>query len=82
MPNKKIIKRRKKEKTKLKILKTKTGGKWCNPSKLEPYRNLIEELLKKDWPLENIREMLEKKFETKTALSTLHNFIRVRLIYS
>jgi transposase len=81
MPYKKVLRKRR-GRLKLDCAKTLTGAKWCRPSKLEPYKQLIQELLKKNWPLEKIRTILKDEFKTEIALSSLHNFIKVRIIYN
>lgn len=47
-------------------------------SKLEPYRDLISQLLAKNWTYRDIAALFADKLKLAVAPSTLHNFVKVR----
>jgi hypothetical protein len=48
-------------------------------SRLEPYRNLIEELVRRGRTYREIRQILAEKCGLRVALSTLHSFMAPQL---
>ena len=47
-------------------------------SRLEPYRELIDELLRRGRTFREIAQILGEKCHVKTAASTIHDFVQVR----
>ena len=47
-------------------------------SRLEPYRELIEELRRRGRTYREIAHVLGEKCHLETAVSTIHDFVRVR----
>ena len=47
-------------------------------SRLEPYRDLIEELRRRGRTFREIAHILREKCHVETAASTIHDFVRVR----
>jgi hypothetical protein len=47
-------------------------------SRLEPYRHLIDELLRRGRTYRDVASILAEKCQVRVSVSTIHDFVRVR----